>query len=126
MCTQTDMSNLENRREKMDVVDICTRERANTKWKVYKLTKLTIFVSLLKDVPIGCEDTVLPEPLLTNCKVNCLNFARNTRQPYNDHLCCLFRALALHLHSNEKLEEETSKNFNLFLNNSEERHVSKI
>ena len=36
--TQADMTNLKNRMQKMDVVDICTRERANTKWKFYKLT----------------------------------------------------------------------------------------
>ena len=55
--------------------------------------------------------------------MNCLTFEGNTRQTYNDNLC-LFRALALHLHGNEKLEEETSKRFNLFHNNSEERIVS--
>ena len=38
----------------------------------------------------------------------------------------MWRALALHLHGNEKLEEETSKTFNLFLNNSEEGYVSKF
>ena len=37
-----------------------------------------------------------------------------------------FRELALHLHGNEKLEEETSKFFNLFPNNSEEGDVSKF
>ena len=62
---------------------------------------------------MGCKDTVFPEPLFKNHKVNCLSFERNTRQPYNDNLC-LFRALALHLHVNEKLEEETSKFFKLF------------
>ena len=36
---------------------------------------------------------------------------------YNDNLC-LFRAVALHLFGNERLEEETSKLFNRFLNNS--------
>ena len=36
----------------------------------------------------------------------------------------MFRALALRLHGNEKLEEETSKKFNLFLNNSDEEDVS--
>ena len=51
----------------MDIVDICTRERAKTKWKVYKLTNLTIFASLLKDVPMGCKDAILPESLLRNC-----------------------------------------------------------
>ena len=99
------------------------RDRANTKWKIYKLTILTFFVSLLKDVSMGCKDTVLPEPLLKNHNVNCLTFERNTRQPYNDNLC-LFRALALHLHGKEKLEGETSKMFNLYLNNSEEGDVS--
>ena len=125
VCTQTDMTNLKDRMQKMDIVDICTRERANTKWKFYKLTNLKIFASLLKDVPMGCKDTVLPQPLLKNHNENCLTFERNTSQPYNDNLC-LFRALALHLQANEKLEEETSKIFNLFLNNSEERDPSKF
>ena len=74
---------------------------------------------------MGCRDTVLPEPLLRNCIVNCLTFERNTRQPYNDNRC-LFRALALHLHGNEKQEEETSKIFNFFLNNCEEGDPSKF
>ena len=116
VCTQADMTNQKDRMQRMDIVDLCTRERANTKWKFYKLTNLTIFVSLLIDVPMGCKDTVLPEPLLRFGNVKCLTFEKNTRQPHNDNLC-LFRALALHLHGNEKLEEETSKIFNIFLNN---------
>ena len=74
---------------------------------------------------MGCKDTVLPEPLLKSHNMNCLTFERKTRQPYKDILC-LFRALALHLHSDEKLEEETPKKFNIFLNNSEEGDVSKV
>ena len=31
--TQADMTNLKDRMQKMDIVDICTGERANTKWK---------------------------------------------------------------------------------------------
>ena len=50
--------------QKMNIVDICTRERSNTKWKSYKLTISTIFALLLKVIPMGCKDTVLPEPLL--------------------------------------------------------------
>ena len=123
--TQVDMINLKDRMQKMDIVDFCNRERANTMWKSYKLTNLTVFRSLLKDVPMGCKDTDLPDPLFKNHNVNCLTFERNTRQPYDDNLC-LFRALALHLHSNEKLEEETLKIFNFFLKNSEEGEVSKF
>ena len=127
VCTQAVMTDLKDRLQKLDIVDTCTRKRPNTKWKYYKLTNFTLFVSLLKDVPMGCKDTVLPEPLLRNCNANSPTFERNTRQTYNDNLC-LFRALALHLHGNEKLklEEETSKFFNLFINNSEERDVSKF
>ena len=70
VCTQADMTNLNDRMQKMDIVDLCTRERAKTKWKFYKLTTLTNFASLLKDVPMGCKDTVLPEPLLRKCNAN--------------------------------------------------------
>ena len=125
VCTQADMTNLKNRMQEMDIFDICTQERPNTKWKFYKPSILTIFASLLKDVPMGCKDTILPEELLKNHNVNCLTFERNTRQPYNDNLC-LFRAAALYFFGNERLQEETSKIFNLFLNNSEEGHYSKF
>ena len=81
VCTQVDLTNLKDRMQKMDIVDLCTRERANTNRKFYKLTNLTNFASLLKDVPMGCKDRVLPEQLLRNCNVNCLTFERNTLQP---------------------------------------------
>ena len=87
----------------------------NTKWRFYKLTNLTVFAALLKNVPMVCKNAVLPEPLLRNGTINCLTCEENTRQPYNDNLC-LFRALALHLHGTERLGEETSKLFNLFIN----------
>ena len=94
VCTPGDIANLKEKLQKMDIIDIHTRERANIKWKFYKLTNLTIFASLLKDVPMGCKDTVLPEPLLRNRNVNCLTYEKSTLQPYNDNLY-LFRALAL-------------------------------
>ena len=125
VCTKADFFNLKDRMQKMDIVHLCTRERANTRRKFYKLTILIIFASLIKDVPMGCKDTVLSKPILRNCNVNCLSFERNRRQLYIDKLY-LFRALALHLHGNEKLEEETSKTFNLFLSNSEDGDRFKI
>ena len=125
VCTRTDMTGLKDRIQKLDFVDFFTRERANAKWKSYKLINLTISASLPKDVPMGCKETVLPEPLLKNHFVNCFTFERNTRQPYNDNLC-LLRAIALWLHGSEELEEENSKCFNLFLIYSDERAVSEI
>ena len=125
MCTPDDITNLKKKLQKMDIVDLCTRERGNTEWKFYKVTNLTVFAALLKDVPMGCKDCVLPEPLLKNQNVNCLTFEKKTRKPYSDNLC-LFRAVALHLFGNEGLEEEISKNFKLFLNNFGEADPSKF
>ena len=65
---------------------------------------------------MGCKYAVLPEFRLKSQRVNCLTYEQNTKKPYKDNLC-LLRALALHLHGNERLEEETSKLFNLFLIN---------
>ena len=101
------------------------KERANTKWKFYKLTSLTIFAALLEDVPMGCKASVLPEPLLKNRNVKCLTFEKNTTEPYKDNFC-LFRAFALHLVGNERLEEETSKILNNFLSNCGEWDPSKF
>ena len=74
---------------------------------------------------MGCKDSVLREPLLKNQNVNCVTFEKNTRKPYNDNLC-LFRVVALHLFGNNRLEEETSKIFNLFLNNCGGANPSKF
>ena len=90
---------------------------------VLQTDKSDNFAALLKDVPMGCKGTVLSESILRNCNVNCLTFDRNRLQPYNDNLC-LLRALVLLLHGNKKLTEETSKLFNLVLDNSEEGVVS--
>ena len=113
VCTPEDITNLKEKLQKTDNVDLFTRERANTKWKFYKLTILTVFAALPEDVPMGCKVSVLPEPLLKNQSVNCLTYEENTKKP-NKNNFCLFTALALLLHGNERLEEETSKIFNFF------------
>ena len=125
VCTPDDIYNLREKLQKMDFVDLCTRERTNTKWKFYKLTNLTVFAALLKYVPMGCKDSLLPEPLLKKQNVNCLTFEKHTKKPYNDNIC-LFRALARHLHGKERLEGEASKIFKLFLNNCGEADTSKF
>ena len=102
MCTPNDITNLKEKLQKIDIVDLCTRETADLKWKFYKLTNLTVFAALLKDVPLGCKDPVLPELLFKNQNLNCSTFEKNTRKPYNDNLC-YFRAVALHLFGNERL-----------------------
>ena len=114
VCTQ-DLAKLKDFFNKTDVIESCSRERMNTKWRFYKLTNLTVFAALLKDVPMGCRNAVLPEPRDKNHTINCLTSEENTRQSYNDNLC-LCRAPALHLHDTQRLEKETSKLFKLFIN----------
>ena len=72
--TRNNSAKLKDFSNKTDVIGSCSRERRNTKWKFYKLTNLTVFAALLKDQPIGCEDAVLPKPLLRNHTINCLTF----------------------------------------------------
>ena len=115
VCTHDDLAKLKDFLNKTDVIESCSRERMNTKWRFYKLTKLTVFAALLKDVPMGCKNAVLPEPLLKNQTINCLTYGENTRQPYNDNLC-LFGALALHFRGCERMEWESSKFFTFFIN----------
>ena len=115
VCTHDNLAKLKDFLNKTDVIESCSRKRMTRKWRFYKLSNLTVFAALLKDDPMGCKNAVLPEPLLKNCTINCLLYEENTRQPYNDNLC-LFRALTLHMHGNQRLEEETSKNFNSFKN----------
>ena len=115
VCTNNDLAKLKDFLNQTDVVESCSRERTNTKWRFYKLTNLTVFAALLKDVPMGCKNAILPESLLKNCTINCLTFEQKSRQPYNDNLC-LFRALALPLHGNQRLERKTSNLFILFIN----------
>ena len=107
VCIHDEMAKLRNSLNKTDVIGSCSRERLNTKWRFYKLTNLTVFATLLEEFPMGCKNAVLSKRLLKNNTINCLKFEKNTSQPYNDKLC-LFRALALHLHGTQRLEEETS------------------
>ena len=115
VCTHDDLAKLKVFLNKTDVIESCSRERMNTKWRFYKLTKLTVFAALLKDVLMGCKNAVLSETLLKNCTTSCFTYEENTRQPCNDNLC-VFRALALHLHGNQRMVRETLKLFNLFIN----------
>ena len=53
VCAPDDITNLKAKLQKMDIVDLCTRKGAIIQWKFYKLTRLTVFAALLKDVPMG-------------------------------------------------------------------------
>ena len=94
--------------KKAEIVDLCTKERVISKWKFHKVEKWTNCVPLLKGLPSRSRDTVLPEHLLRNHNVFWPPFETKMEQLYYDNLC-LFRPLALYLHSNDMLREDTSQ-----------------
>ena len=61
VCTHDDLAKLKDFFNQSDVIESCSRERRNTKWRFYKLTNLILFAALLKDVPMGCKNAVLPK-----------------------------------------------------------------
>ena len=89
LCTHDDLAKLKDFLNKTDVIESCSRDRMNTKWRFYKLTNLTVFAALLKDVPMGCENAVLHETLLKNHTINCLCLKR-TRDNHITTTCAFF------------------------------------
>ena len=81
-----DMAKLKEILRKTDVIESCTKERSNTKWRFFKLTNLTIFAAILRDKPMGSNGVVLPESPLKNHTVNCPTYEQNTKKPYKDSL----------------------------------------
>ena len=115
MFTKDDWSKLKSNLNKTDIIELWSGEKMDTDWKFYRMTNLTLFAVLLKDVTMGCIDAVLPNSLLVNHTITCLIYEENTRQPFEDILC-LFRLFPLHLHETKKLEEEPLEILTLSIN----------
>ena len=64
VCTHDDLAKLKDFLSKTDVIESCSRERMNKKWRCYKVTNLIVFAASLKDVPMVCKNAVSLEPLL--------------------------------------------------------------
>ena len=64
VCSHEDLAKVTDFLYKTDVIESCSQERRNTMWRFYNSTNLTVFEVLLRGVPMGCRDAVLPEPLL--------------------------------------------------------------
>ena len=61
LCTKADLITIQGKVEKFDIVEQCTQERQNTKWRFKLITNVKFFAALLKNIPMGCPDSVLPE-----------------------------------------------------------------
>ena len=78
--SKDDMAKLKEILKKSDVIESCTKESPNTKWRFLKLTNLTIFAALLRDIAMGCKVAILLECLLRNSADNCLTYKQNTKK----------------------------------------------
>ena len=113
LSNRNDLLNIQNEIEKLDLIESCTQERQNSKWRFTVITNVTGFAALLKNIPMGCTDSPLPEPLLRNSEVHFL-LSNGHDEPYNDDLC-LFRAIAIHLFGSVDDELKAIKIFHNFV-----------
>ena len=116
LCTKADLITIQGKVEKFDNVEQSTQERQNTKWRFKLITNVTVFAALLKNIPMGCPNSVLPDPLLKNHSVNCL-LSNKDKEHYKDHFC-LFRALAMYMKGHNDLDSHTSRYFTDFISKS--------
>ena len=116
LCSKRELVSIQDRVEKMDLVETCAQERANTKLRYSLTTNVTIFCALLNNIPMGCLDAVIHEHLLRRSDVNCL-VTNGYGETYKDYLS-LFRAVAVHLYGSAELETNAAKLFSDFLHES--------
>ena len=116
--TKADLVTIQGKLEKFDIVEQCTQERQNTKWRFELITNTKIFAALLKNISMGCPDSFpfLPESLQRHTQVNCL-LSNKDKEPYKDHLC-LFRALAMYMNGHKSLDSHTSRYLTEFISKS--------
>ena len=91
--TRDDLAKLKDILNKIDVIESYSRERMNIMWSFYKLTKLNVFADFLQDVPMGCMDAVLPEPVLPEPQ----STVSRTKKIQDNHISttCVFFVLLL-------------------------------
>ena len=116
LCSKAYLVSLQDRVEKMDFVESCAQERANTKWRYALTANVTIFCALLNNIPMGCLDAVIPEQFFIRSDVNCL-VTNGYGEICKDYLC-LFRAVAVHLFGSTELKPNAAKLFSDFLHES--------
>ena len=79
VATTADLSKTRNILGSNDVNQLCTCERAKTKWKIHKPTNVTFLASLYKQVSTGCKNAVFSDLLSETESIFCLTFELITR-----------------------------------------------
>ena len=114
--TTEDLTEIKNILSNNDVHESCAGEGAKPewKWKFPKLTNVAISAALITDVPVGCKrlycQILFSKILLLN-----VQHLRRILESHKMIICVFWSSGVLHLYGNEKLEEQPSKLFNLFV-----------
>ena len=90
---EEDLDKLKNKIEQKDLFNQCVSQRPNSKLKFTTLTNFMVFVFHLADVPLGCQNALLPQALLRHPLVKTF-LSDSDKKAYHYNLC-LFRAIAL-------------------------------
>ena len=78
------MITIQGKVEKFDITEQYTQERQNSKWRFRLFTNVTFLAAVLKNIPIECPGSFLPEILLRTRSVNCLS-SNKDEQLYKCH-----------------------------------------
>ena len=105
VANEEDLDKLKNKIEQKDLFDQCVSHRPNSKWKFFRLTNLMVFVFRLTDVPLGCQNALLPQALLRHPLIKTF-LSDCDRKPYDD-LLCLFREIAFEKFGSDGLASST-------------------
>ena len=87
--THDDLAKLKDFSNKTDVIESCSRERMNTKCGFYRLTNLTLFAALLKDVPMGARTQSYPN-LCSKITQSTVSRLKRTRENHITTTCVFF------------------------------------
>ena len=97
-----------------DYLEYARQQRPNTKWTVHRITNISFYVYPLRDFPIGCQHTALPEYIKRNRAI----IVGKEETATKDNLC-LFRCLASHFGAKKKRTERmTLKYYRKFTSES--------
>ena len=105
---QKNVTRVKTLQSEFDLNQSSTRQQANTRWKFYKLTEVTLSAVLLHKVPTGCKNAVLPDELIGKCSVSCSTFENSARKHYKPNFC-LLRTLGFRLHWMTDWRKRSSK-----------------
>ena len=108
------MAKLKDNLNKTEVIELCSRERMNTKWRFYKWKSLTVFCCFTQTGTYGLPARGYSQTFAQNHTTNCFTFEDNTRKPYKSTRSFFLFLLSVCMQI--KAWKKTPDTFNLFIN----------